>query len=926
MDDKIKKTEQVQKIEDAMTATGLGADVGGIGSGGIAGLFGWNNQEEELERQRREKQQARIREQMATEMLRPKTSGSSTPGYVVGTPQADELAKATAELDKQIAALDKQFEAFEMNAAASAQLTREMERQKALMDEFGGGKVTTEGLDIIAAKMEEVAQKKDLVAAGPIIQDLNTGILDLYKLADAHKQGVDAANAEKVAQEARNKAVQAGISISGDAAAAIARLSQAHADAAFAAEMEEKKAGFQRRANAAVAKTQVLINEKGTGRVESAAAIDELVSLGRDPTNRRPDNQNAAAFDAAAAAGRAASVELEQQIARENEERRNALPLLKQMANLEKGRSPDKAEQRGRLEQMIALRDMYGDIAEKDIKNLPKAAQESIDIAGKEARTKFEIQQNNRVGRAAPQDIFGERLRELQENIEAQQQLASAHGQGAEAVEQMTRKQEILNQVHGLSEKLTAKQKAQLEGLIGTLYDAKTAAQFEGAKMDLRIEIEQIYAMAAAQYESADAANAEAVAQEARRMAIQLGVSNDKDAIRSLEELIAARQRAQQAEQVVGVIRDNREQLQALEDERAALEKVGAARVRLRAEEEARRSLQSQGVSENTPRFREAVESSGNAAVEDFTFSQEQSVEATKRQIVAIGEQSAAMSLLGEDYIRRNAELQMEAQLLQETGDATSDLAQQQIQLAGDMAVATDRLERQNDALRQLANSGLTFNEQMRSISADGLGHMEDALVDIIMGTKSVKEAFADMARSIAADLARMAIRQAITVPLAMGLNSMFMGAGAAAAPAFGGFASAASVGPITWMHSGGIVGKETPMTGMVDPGIFKTAPRFHSGTPDKLPKLASNEMPAVLKKDEGVFTPAQMQALGPAGGNQTVVVSPTINVNQPPGATEDQGQRFGRGIMREISGLVDERINRAFKPGGIRNQTGLGG
>jgi hypothetical protein len=140
-----------------------------------------------------------------------------------------------------------------------------------------------------------------------------------------------------------------------------------------------------------------------------------------------------------------------------------------------------------------------------------------------------------------------------------------------------------------------------------------------------------------------------------------------------------------------------------------------------------------------------------------------------------------------------------------------------------------------------------------------------------------------------------------------------------------GGMGMAATGMPVGLYHTGGVVGKEMPMARSVDPGIFKTAPRFHSGTPDKLPKLASNEMPAVLKKDEGVFTPAQMQALGPAGGNQTVVVSPTINVNQPPGATEDQGQRFGRGIMRELQGMVDERINRAFKPGGIRNQTGLG-
>lgn len=54
-----------------------------------------------------------------------------------------------------------------------------------------------------------------------------------------------------------------------------------------------------------------------------------------------------------------------------------------------------------------------------------------------------------------------------------------------------------------------------------------------------------------------------------------------------------------------------------------------------------------------------------------------------------------------------------------------------------------------------------------------GIQSLEDALVDVASKTKTVREAFADMARSIMRDLQRMAIRQAITIPLArsMGLN-----------------------------------------------------------------------------------------------------------------------------------------------------------
>ncbi len=87
------------------------------------------------------------------------------------------------------------------------------------------------------------------------------------------------------------------------------------------------------------------------------------------------------------------------------------------------------------------------------------------------------------------------------------------------------------------------------------------------------------------------------------------------------------------------------------------------------------------------------------------------------------------------------------------------------------------------------------------------------------------------------------------------------------------------------------------------------------------MPGLGGGEVAAILKKEEGVFTPAQMQSLGPAGGTNTMVLSPTINVQQPQGATQEQGQAFGKGIVRELQGMVDERIQRAFKPGGLRNQ-----
>jgi len=61
----------------------------------------------------------------------------------------------------------------------------------------------------------------------------------------------------------------------------------------------------------------------------------------------------------------------------------------------------------------------------------------------------------------------------------------------------------------------------------------------------------------------------------------------------------------------------------------------------------------------------------------------------------------------------------------------------------------------------------------MRDAKLRGINALEDGLVSLMTGAKSTSEAFRDMARSILADLARIAIQQSITLPLAqaMGFN-----------------------------------------------------------------------------------------------------------------------------------------------------------
>lgn len=71
--------------------------------------------------------------------------------------------------------------------------------------------------------------------------------------------------------------------------------------------------------------------------------------------------------------------------------------------------------------------------------------------------------------------------------------------------------------------------------------------------------------------------------------------------------------------------------------------------------------------------------------------------------------------------------------------------------------------------------------------------------------------------------------------------------------------------------HAGGIAGREAGGVPRAMPAsIFATAPRFHAG------RVAPDEVPAILRRDEGVFTPEQMARLGPAGGSYTF--APTIH------------------------------------------------
>jgi len=97
------------------------------------------------------------------------------------------------------------------------------------------------------------------------------------------------------------------------------------------------------------------------------------------------------------------------------------------------------------------------------------------------------------------------------------------------------------------------------------------------------------------------------------------------------------------------------------------------------------------------------------------------------------------------------------------------------------------KMEQANAPLRSFAREAANVNKQLQEATVAGLRGFEDGFIDIINGTKSVKEAFTDMAKSILNDLTRIAIRSAITGPIASALGAGFFPGRMAGGPVSGG-------------------------------------------------------------------------------------------------------------------------------------------
>lgn len=486
------------------------------------------------------------------------------------------------------------------------------------------------------------------------------------------------------------------------------------------------------------------------------------------------------------------------------------------------------------------------------------------------------------------------------EAIAQTDELADAFLQGSAAVQQTEARIKAYNTAVGLG-------MSGSKDIVDQLYKLADAAAMANARLSMSQDIagmdeaiNQTKMMNDAIRQGRAAEQDATLFAEARAMAVQGGYENDIIAVRAIEDKIKALREEQSQQELLRNVADRDDEIQGIIDITDAYKQGGDAVRQAAAAVEARNIASAAG---------RAGDQEWIAILQGQIMLQTQLNDKLREQenLREGGfdlEQGYAeielLNLSGEQYLIGGERLDMLMAKKRETGDATATLTAEEEALAEALGRMSYQSAIANDALSQLARESRSTEQVFRDATAQGLGHFEDALVDIVTGTKSAREAFADMAKSIAADLARMAIRMAIIKPLAMMFGGG-MGVGA----------------PMSLVaHTGGVIGADS-----LPVRPFDGLPRYHNGG------LASNEVPAILQKGEGVFTKEQMRAMAPVNNNNStsapVTIVNNINVTAPQGGGQAGAENQANMIAKMVSQAVDDRLTQNLRPGGILNSNG---
>jgi len=222
-----------------------------------------------------------------------------------------------------------------------------------------------------------------------------------------------------------------------------------------------------------------------------------------------------------------------------------------------------------------------------------------------------------------------------------------------------------------------------------------------------------------------------------------------------------------------------------------------------------------------------------------------------------------------------------------------------------------------------MLDSGNSY-KQIDNFATSSLNNLVTALDSIVMHTSSAKDAFRNLGTQVLSSLDQMVIKMAIVQPIAAALQATlagtssggfnflsFLGLGGSSSSVASGIAGKEAT---SIAHSGGVIGSDSFAGRYVHPAYFENAPRFHSGG-----TVGADEVPIIARKGEGVFTPAQMAAMG--GGGSSISVT---NHNDFRGADPNSEARIRaalaqqkQDILRQIVPMVDKA--KSQQPGLLR-------
>ncbi len=551
---------------------------------------------------------------------------------------------------------------------------------------------------------------------------------------------------------------------------------------------------------------------------------------------------------------------------------------------------------------------------------------------------------------------FNEQLSEFQAQARGLQGISAAYDQGTAAAGKFRREQDLLEKVQRLNSEFKPKQVEALRTELEKIQNLEIDIDFKQSLSELDDRTKATKQLSEAQAAGGDAVREAQAGIEAYNEAVRLGIADDEARIETLKEKHQALLNLQAVAAVDADLRNMRfgseqtgRMISAMGSRRSGA--VREAEIENRAQEMGRQ----RGV-ENDPVEMGRIRAAQEQAFDDDAML---TVESTKRdndiESRAIGEQITALTLVGEARAREMAAVEARAELARTDIQLTQEQRDAYIANAEQLAAMEWQYGQANDALAQMADSARSGMGALRDAAASSLGHLEDALVGIVTGAMSAKEAMRNMAASIAADLARIAIRQMIIAPLAgmfgMGMMPMGFAQGGVMGPGGGipvrAFAGGGSM--LTPTGVGGIA-RQPKMSlfgeGDTDEAYVPLTAKGNSEIP--LKQLSNGDY--VVELPGGRSIPAEMQAFAQGGamgqlpqadmpamdnrampaipneGGDTTNIAPniTVNVQMPQGGgSPEEGQRFGQAISRQIESRVIEIMRNQTRNGGILNPNG---